>query len=84
MDMVVVDDLPRRPRFKPHLLDAPLRRLSTLSLLGLARPAVAGAQSPLQLRMGTVAPKNSLYHRELLKLSEAWRAACALASCRAR
>lgn len=28
-----------------------------------------------QLRIGTLAPKNSLYHRQLLELGEAWRAA---------
>jgi TRAP-type transport system periplasmic protein len=29
----------------------------------------------LQLRVGTLAPKNSLYHRQLLELGESWRAA---------
>ena len=29
----------------------------------------------LALRMGTLAPKNSLYHRQLLELGEAWRTA---------
>ena len=28
-----------------------------------------------QLRIGTLAPKNSLYHRQLMELGEAWRAA---------
>jgi TRAP-type C4-dicarboxylate transport system substrate-binding protein len=28
-----------------------------------------------QLRIGTLAPKNSLYHRQLLEVGEAWRAA---------
>jgi TRAP-type C4-dicarboxylate transport system substrate-binding protein len=28
-----------------------------------------------QLRVGTLAPKNSLYHRQLLEVGEAWRAA---------
>ena len=28
-----------------------------------------------QLRIGTLAPKNSLYHRQLMDLGEAWRAA---------
>jgi TRAP-type transport system periplasmic protein len=53
------------------------RRSTTLALLGLglAGPPLATAQSPVQLRIGTVVPKNSLYHRELLQLAEAWRAA---------
>ena len=29
----------------------------------------------LQLRVGTLAPKNSLYHRQLMEVGEAWRAA---------
>ena len=38
------------------------------------------ALSPLhaadkQLRIGTLAPKNSLYHRQLLEVGEVWRAA---------
>lgn len=28
-----------------------------------------------QLRIGTLAPKNSLYHRQLMELGEAWRSA---------
>ena len=48
--------------------------LILLSLLGatLSSPVKA---ADLQLRMGTLAPKNSLYHRQLLELGEAWRAA---------
>ena len=51
------------------------RRSTTFSLLGLALSTIATAQSPVQLRIGTVVPKNSLYHRELLQLGETWRAA---------
>ena len=29
----------------------------------------------LQLRVGTLAPKNSLYHRQLMEVGEAWRTA---------
>ena len=36
------------------------------------QPAVAADK---QLRIGTLAPKNSLYHRELLGLGEVWRTA---------
>lgn len=35
----------------------------------LAPPALAAGQ----LRIGTLAPKNSLYHRQLLEVGEAWR-----------
>jgi hypothetical protein len=27
----------------------------------------------MQLRIGTLAPKNSLYHRQLMDIGEAWR-----------
>lgn len=43
------------------------------SLISLLAP-VASAQEQ-QLRMGTLAPKNSLYHRQLMGLGEAWRKA---------
>jgi len=43
------------------------------ALLVLLAP-VASAQEQ-QLRMGTLAPKNSLYHRQLMGLGEAWRKA---------
>lgn len=45
--------------------------LSCAALL-LAGPASA---SDKKLRIGTLAPKNSLYHRELLGLGEVWRTA---------
>jgi len=35
----------------------------------------ANALATPQLRIGTLAPKNSLYHRQLLEVGEAWRAA---------
>lgn len=50
----------------------PIRRHTLLALLGL--PALAQAQA-MPLRIGTLVPKNSLYHQELLQLGEAWRAA---------
>ncbi|CAN1563556.1 DctP TRAP-type C4-dicarboxylate transport system, periplasmic component [Burkholderiaceae bacterium] len=40
--------------------------------VGAMSPALA-ADKPF--RMGTLAPKNSLYHRQLLEVGEAWRAA---------
>lgn len=48
------------------------RRVATASLLGLALPTWA---QTAQLRIGTVVPKNSLYHQQLLELGEAWRTA---------
>ena len=47
---------------------------SILLCLGLI---VAGTSlaADKQLRIGTLAPKNSLYHRQLMELGEVWRAA---------
>jgi TRAP-type transport system periplasmic protein len=56
----------KRPRM--HLT----RRVATASLLGLGLPTWA---QTVQLRIGTVVPKNSLYHQQLLELGEAWRTA---------
>ncbi len=50
------------------------KRRTTLSLL-LAAALPARAQAAVQLRLGTVVPKNSLYHQQLLELGEAWRTA---------
>ncbi|MBL8327862.1 MAG: TRAP transporter substrate-binding protein DctP [Rubrivivax sp.] len=58
----------------------PPRRLACLSL-GLSAlspsllPGWARAQAAVQLRIGTVVPKNSLYHQQLLEIGEAWRPA---------
>ncbi|AXS78932.1 TRAP transporter substrate-binding protein DctP [Dechloromonas sp. HYN0024] len=43
-------------------------------LLG-AMFAVTAVAADKQLRIGTLAPKNSLYHRQLMDLGEAWRTA---------
>jgi TRAP-type transport system periplasmic protein len=62
----------------------PLRRqasrhlgLSLLAGLGAwnAAPLAALAQAAVPLRIGTVVPKNSLYHQQLLEMGEAWRTA---------
>ena len=37
--------------------------------------AHAGFAADMQLRIGSLVPKNSLYHRQLLEMGEAWRAA---------
>ena len=49
------------------------RLLATSLALPLTPPA--GAQSAAPLRIGSVVPKNSLYHQKLLELGEGWRAA---------
>ena len=50
-----------------------LLNLCTLCSLMVAVPASWAADK--QLRIGTVAPKNSLYHRQLMELGEVWRTA---------
>ena len=51
------------------------RRASAwLGCLSLALPMVGAAQTA-QLRIGTLVPKNSTYHQQLLELGEAWRSA---------
>lgn len=56
------------------------RRLFNLSACALAANAAAVpgaglAQAPVQLRIGSVVPRNSVYHLELMKMGESWRAA---------
>ncbi|MFZ1245977.1 MAG: TRAP transporter substrate-binding protein DctP, partial [Azonexus sp.] len=48
-------------------------KLATL-VLGAVIALNTFAADP-QLRIGTLAPKNSLYHRQLMELGEAWRTA---------
>ena len=45
--------------------------IATLLLFLMASLSAHGAD--MQLRVGTLAPKNSLYHRQLLEMGEAWR-----------
>jgi TRAP-type C4-dicarboxylate transport system substrate-binding protein len=51
-----------------------LCRLGATLLLSLGLASQAAAQI-VQLRIGTVVPKNSLYHQQLMEMGEAWRAA---------
>jgi hypothetical protein len=89
-----------------ELLCRPSRRLSRVwsGVLCLALALLAGqpglaAAADKQLRIGTLVPKNSLYHRQLMAIGESWRlaqggaakaarprwcGACASASCKAR
>lgn len=49
--------------------------LATLALtIGFFSP-LAQAQASKQLRIASLVPKNSLYHRQLIEIGEAWRAA---------
>ncbi len=53
-----------------------MRKLICATLTGLALFFVHGASAAdKQLRIGTLAPKNSLYHRQLMELGEVWRSA---------
>jgi TRAP-type C4-dicarboxylate transport system substrate-binding protein len=46
-----------------------------LSCLFLSLTSGFAAAADKQLRIGTLAPKNSLYHRQLMEVGEAWRSA---------
>jgi len=46
-----------------------------LAANSLSRSDAVRAQTAVQLRIGSVVPRNSVYHQELMKLGEAWRAA---------
>ena len=48
---------------------------STLGLLLLATQTFVWSAPDKQLRMGTLAPKNSVYHRQLVEIGEAWKTA---------
>ena len=49
------------------------RLVFTLVVGGLISSTALSSEKPL--RIGTLAPKNSLYHRQLLEIGEAWRQA---------
>jgi TRAP-type C4-dicarboxylate transport system substrate-binding protein len=53
-----------------------MRRILVVSLLGLSLMGAGSATAAeKQLRIGTLAPKNSLYHQQLQEIGEVWRAA---------
>ena len=58
--------------FRTSLL--PLR-LACVVLLGTMLICGASAAADKQLRIGTLVPKNSLYHRQLMDIGEVWRTA---------
>lgn len=54
------------------------RLIRTLSLVSLCAALLAAPfthAAPVKLRLGTLVPKNSLYHRTLLEMGEAWKKA---------
>ena len=52
-----------------------LKRISfAIGVLALACQMGVSYAAEKSLRMGTLAPKNSLYHRQLVEIGEAWRA----------
>ena len=67
------------PTFKmTSLTFSPSRRwvctlICVVSMMSFAAPAAYAADR--QLRIGTLVPKNSLYHRQLMEIGEAWRTA---------
>jgi TRAP-type C4-dicarboxylate transport system substrate-binding protein len=53
-----------------------MRNIALICLTLWTLLCAGGAQAAdKQLRIGTVAPKNSLYHRQLMELGEVWRSA---------
>lgn len=53
-----------------------MRRLGLALAFGIALMFLGTSQAAeKQLRIGTLVPKNSLYHRQLMDIGEAWRAA---------
>lgn len=50
-------------------------KFSRLAALAVGLLLGANAMAAGQLRIGTLAPKNSLYHRQLMEVGEAWRTA---------
>ncbi len=55
--------------------DAHRRRLTLAGLAAAALPLGARAAEPMQIKISTIAPKGSLYHRVLQEIGEAFRAA---------
>jgi TRAP-type C4-dicarboxylate transport system substrate-binding protein len=52
------------------------RHAAALMLLALmSATGSAWAQAPVQLRIGSLVPKNSQYHQQLMEMGESWRAA---------
>lgn len=59
---------------------SPARTLTSILRIGVLALATtlastAALAEPVKLRLGTLAPKNSLYHRAMLEMGEAWKKA---------
>jgi TRAP-type C4-dicarboxylate transport system substrate-binding protein len=53
-----------------------LRMFAAAAILGATiHPVDAGAQDPVKIRLGTLAPRGTSWHRSLLDMGEKWRAA---------
>ena len=59
----------------PSLDSARRRLLHVLVVACAAGASVAAFAADKQLRIGTLVPKNSLYHRQLMEIGEVWRTA---------
>lgn len=59
----------------PSALLAFFRTLVATCVAFLSLAGVGAVAADKQLRIGTLAPKNSLYHRQLMELGEVWRKA---------
>ena len=62
-------------RYFPGLLPRPMRTLVACALCALAAAAPAHADEPVKIRLATLAPKGSTYHRALQEMGEKWRQA---------
>jgi TRAP-type C4-dicarboxylate transport system substrate-binding protein len=61
--------------FKGRMMFNALKRISfAMGVLALLCQMGVSYAAEKSLRMGTLAPKNSLYHRQLVEIGEAWRA----------
>jgi TRAP-type C4-dicarboxylate transport system substrate-binding protein len=59
----------------PSMSTLRLSSLVAALLVGSLSPLPAAAQEPVKIRLGTLAPKGSSYHRALQEMAEKWRAA---------
>jgi TRAP-type C4-dicarboxylate transport system substrate-binding protein len=58
----------------PHLASSRACRFLALSLVSLlAAPAVASGAESTRIRLATIAPKDTSFHKSLLRMGEAWR-----------
>jgi len=58
-----------------RMSDARMMKMLVAAVLALVAPEWAFAQAPARLRLGTLAPQGSSYHRILQEMGERWRTA---------